>query len=75
VADIPINRVEALSRELEKRDMLVPVTIILNTIRETRTDLPIHAIHLHTGLKADIYPTREHDRLPSKPGAGANWST
>ncbi len=63
VADIPINCVEALSQELEKRDMLVPADIILNTILEDRTDLPINAIHLHTGLKADIYPMRDHDEL------------
>ncbi len=63
VADIPLTRVESLSRELEKRDMLVPADIILSTILETRADLPINAIHLHTGLKADIFPMREHDVL------------
>jgi hypothetical protein len=63
VADIPLAQVNDLSQELEKRAMLVPADIILNTILETRADLPINAIHLHTGLKADIYPVREHDVL------------
>jgi hypothetical protein len=63
VVNIPLERVSALSGELAKRDMLVPVDIILNTILEDRADLPINAIHLHTGLKADLFLLREHDEL------------
>ena len=63
VIDIPLESVEALSRELEKRAMLVPAEIILNTLIEDRADLPINAIHLHSGFKADIYPLRPHDEL------------
>jgi hypothetical protein len=35
--------------------MLVPADILLNTILENRTDLPIKAIQLPTGLKADLF--------------------
>ncbi len=63
VADIPLDRVGDLSREFEKRNMLVPADIMLNTILEDRADLPIQAIHIHTGFKADLYPMREPDEL------------
>jgi len=43
--------------------MLVPPEIILDTIMEDRADIPINAIHMHSGLKADLYPVREGDEL------------
>jgi hypothetical protein len=43
--------------------MLVPVNIILDTITEERNDLPINAIHIHSGFKADLYPLRPQDEL------------
>jgi hypothetical protein len=52
-----------LSKELEKRDMLIPAEIILDSILEERADIPINAIHIHSGLKADLYPLREGDEL------------
>jgi hypothetical protein len=63
VVDIPLEAVGKLSKELEKRDMLVPAEIILNAIIEDRADLPINAIHIYSGFKADIYPLREQDEL------------
>lgn len=63
VVDVPIEKVGDLSRELGKRDMLVPAEVILDAVLEDRADLPIHAIHLHTGFKADLYPLREGDEL------------
>ena len=63
VVNIPLEKVKKLSGELEKRDMLVPEEIILNTILETRTDLPINAIHMYSGYKADLYPLRVGDEL------------
>ena len=63
VIDIPLEAVETLSRELKKRDMLVPADIILDTIIEDRADIPINAIHLYSALKADIYPLRPGDEL------------
>jgi hypothetical protein len=63
VVNIPIESVNRLSKELEKRDMLVPADILLDNILETRADLPINAIHMHSGCKADLYPLREGDEL------------
>ena len=63
VVNIPIKSVNKLSKELEKRDMLIPAEIILDNILEDRADIPINAIHMHSGLKADLYPVREGDEL------------
>ena len=63
VVNIPLEAVGRLSGELKKRDMLVPAEIILDNILETRADLPINAIHMYSGYKADLYPLREGDVL------------
>ena len=63
VINIPIEAVGRLSKELEKRNMLVPAEIILDSIVEDRADIPINAIHMYSGLKADLYPVREGDEL------------
>jgi hypothetical protein len=63
VVNIPIKAVNKLSKELEKRDMLIPAEIILDSIIEDRADIPINAIHTYSGLKADLYPVREGDEL------------
>ena len=63
VVDIPLDSVDRLSEELEKRNMLVPADIIRDHIQETRSDLPINAIHMYSGYKADLYPLREKDEL------------
>ena len=63
VVKIPIKAINKLSKELKKRDMLIPAEIILGTILEKRADIPINAIHMHSGLKADLYPVREGDEL------------
>lgn len=43
--------------------MLVPADILLENILETRADLPLNAIHLHSSYKADLYPLREGEQL------------
>jgi hypothetical protein len=43
--------------------MLIPAEIILDSILEDRADIPINAIHMHGGLKADLYPVREGNEL------------
>jgi hypothetical protein len=43
--------------------MLIPAEIILDSILEDRADIPINAIHLYSGLKADLYPVCEGDEL------------
>lgn len=63
VVDIPLESVNKLSNELEKRDMLVPAEIFLESILEHRSDIPINAIHMHSGFKADLYPVRPGDEL------------
>ena len=63
VIDLPIRAVGKLSKELNKRDMLVPAEIILDTLLENRADIPINAIHIDSGLKADLYPVRAGDEL------------
>jgi len=63
VVNIPIEAISQLSKELEKRGMLVPPEIILDNILEDRADLPINAIHMYSGYKADLYPLRKGDEL------------
>jgi hypothetical protein len=43
--------------------MLIPAEIILDNILEDRADIPINAIHMYSGFKADLYPVREGDEL------------
>jgi len=61
VIDVPIEAVTRLSDALKARDMLVPPEIILENLLEDRADLPINAIHMYSGLKADLYPVRSGD--------------
>ena len=43
--------------------MLVPADIILEAMMEDRADIPLNAIHMYSGLKADLYLMREGDAL------------
>jgi hypothetical protein len=63
VVNIPMQAVNQLSKELAKRQMFVPAEIIMDNLLEYRSDLPINAIHSHSGYKADLYPLREGDEL------------
>jgi len=63
VVKFPVKPINKLSKELEERDMLVPAEIIMNAIAEDRADIPINAIHVYSGLKADLYPVRDGDEL------------
>jgi len=63
VVNLPLECVSQFSKELKKRDMLVPEEIILDNILEGRVDLPINAIHMYSGYKADLYPVRDGDEL------------
>ncbi|MCX6053920.1 MAG: hypothetical protein NTZ74_03210 [Chloroflexi bacterium] len=63
VINLPIKAVDRFSKELEKRNMLVPVDIILDAMLEDRADIPLNAIHLYSGLKADLYLMRDGDAL------------
>ena len=63
VIKLPIKAVGRFSKELEKRNMLVPVDIILDAMVEDRADIPLNAIHMYSGLKADLYLMRDGDTL------------
>jgi hypothetical protein len=63
VINLPVEAVGKFSKELEKRDMLVPTDIILDAMLEERADIPLNAIHMYSGLKADLYLMREGDAL------------
>jgi hypothetical protein len=63
VINLPIKSIGKFSKELEKRGMLVPADIILDTIAEDRADIPLNAIHMYSGLKADLYLMRDGDAL------------
>jgi hypothetical protein len=63
VVNITRERVSQFSNELKKIDMLVSEEIILDNILEDRVDLPINAIHMYSGYKADLYPVRDGDEL------------
>jgi hypothetical protein len=43
--------------------MLVPAEVILDALIENRADIPVNAIHMYSGLKADLYPIRDGDEL------------
>jgi len=63
VINLPIKAVGRFSKELENRDMLVPADIILDALMEVRADIPLNAIHMYSGLKADLYLMRDGDEL------------
>jgi hypothetical protein len=55
--------VNLLSEELEKIGIFLPPKAILDNLLETRTDLPINAIHGASGFKAEMFIFREGDEL------------
>lgn len=61
VIELPYEAMSALSRELEKRDMLVPVDIMMDLMLEDRADLPISAIHMISGYKAKLFLLKPGD--------------
>jgi len=61
VINLPFESIIPLSQELEKRDMLVPAEIILDLLIKPAGDLPINAIHLYTGYKAEFFLLRYGD--------------
>lgn len=63
VVQVHVESVQKLSDELAVRNMLVPADIIMNNLLDDRADIPLNAIHLHSGYKADIYLLRKGDEL------------
>ncbi len=61
VIELPFESMLALSRELEKRDILVPVETMIDLMIEDRADLPISAIHMFSGYKAEFFLLKPAD--------------
>ena len=63
VVHLRVEQVRALSEELEKVAIFLPVDIIVDALSETRGDLPLNAIHGSSGYKAEMFLVREDDAL------------
>ena len=53
VISLELKRITALSKELEKRAVLIPADIMLSQLEESRGDLAIVGYHLSAGFKAE----------------------
>ena len=60
---LPLEAISGLSEELKKRDMLLPPDIILSAVTAERSNIPLNAIHLYSGFKADLYLLFPNDNL------------
>ena len=74
VIHLPVDRVHQLSKELEKRRMLVPADILLDLLLQSEGDLPVNAIHLDSGYKAEFFLLRQGDDFRVASLAHACWS-
>jgi hypothetical protein len=61
VVNLPGTRIVHFSEELKRRDMLVPPDIIVDLLIQPEGDLPINAIHLYSGYKAELFLLRPGD--------------
>ena len=61
VIHLPGERIRQLSRELAVRRMLVTPDILLDLLIQPEGDLPVNAIHLDAGYKAEIFLLRLND--------------
>jgi len=62
VISLPLEKIGSLSKKLEKRDMLVPPDVILDLLI-MEADLPINAIHIPSGYKAELFLLKPEDEL------------
>jgi len=63
VVELPFESMAVLSKELKARDMLVPVDIMIDLTLEDRADLPINAIHMVSGYKAEFFLLKPGDEF------------
>lgn len=61
VIHLPGTRIRRLSQELEQRRMLVPPDILVDLLIQPEGDLPVNAIHLDAGYKAELFLLRPGD--------------
>lgn len=63
VVNLPVERVQDFSRELEKRQVLIPPDLMLERFLTPHGDIPLSGFHLHSGQRADIFLLQEGDPL------------
>ena len=63
VVNLPVERIQDFSRELEKRQVLIPPDLILERFFDPQGDIPLSGAHLHSGQRADIFLLQEGDPL------------
>ncbi|MCB9138703.1 MAG: hypothetical protein H6642_10180 [Caldilineaceae bacterium] len=63
VIHLPAERILMLSHELGTRRMLAPPDILLDLLLQSEGDLPVNAIHLDSGYKAELFLLREGDKF------------
>ncbi|MEN8240789.1 MAG: hypothetical protein ABFS17_02620 [Chloroflexota bacterium] len=63
VINLPAEKCQILSEQLHNIEIYLPPEIILENLLDTRTDLPINAIHRASGFKAEMFPIRPGDQL------------
>ena len=63
VIHLPVERIRQLSQELAARRMLVPPDILLDLLLQPEGDLPVNAIHLDAGYKAELFLLRLGDEF------------
>jgi hypothetical protein len=61
VIHLPVERIRQLSQELAIRRMLVPPDILVDLLIQPEGDLPVNAIHLDAGYKAELFLLRPGD--------------
>lgn len=61
VVNLPYEQAYPLSLALKERNMLVPFDILLDLLMQSEGDLPVNAIHLDTGFKAELFLLRPGD--------------
>lgn len=63
VIHLPGERIRQLSQELAARRMLVPPDILVDLLIQPEGDLPVNAIHLDAGYKAELFLLRPGDEF------------
>lgn len=57
------EHLDPLAEALYRHEIYSPADIMRDLIRDTRSDLPINAIHGFSGYKAELFPLRRGDAL------------
>ncbi|NUM43686.1 MAG: hypothetical protein HUU38_03190 [Anaerolineales bacterium] len=63
VVNLPVERIQDFSRELQKRHVLIPSELILERFIQPQHDTPLSGIHLYSGQRADIFLLQKGDPL------------